>query len=72
MTKAEAVMDPAEYRRVIAEAKVLRAMAYWHLISFFGDVPFFTKPPANQQELFEFARTDKKVIVFFISKYFCK
>lgn len=66
MTKAEAVMDPAEYRRVIAEAKVLRAMAYWHLISFFGDVPFFTKPPANQQELFEFTRTDKKTIIAFL------
>ncbi|MEJ8818356.1 RagB/SusD family nutrient uptake outer membrane protein [Lacibacter sp. H407] len=66
MTKAESVMDPAEYRRVVAEAKVLRAMAYWHLISFFGDVPFFTRPPANQQELFEFVRTDKKVIIDFL------
>lgn len=66
MTKAESVMDPAEYRRVIAEAKVLRAMAYWHLISFFGDVPFFTKPPANQEELFEFTRTNKKVIIDFL------
>jgi len=23
------------------EAKVLRALAYWHLITYFGDVPFF-------------------------------
>ena len=68
MTKAESVMDAAEYKRVIAEAKVLRAMAYWHLISYFGDVPFFTKPPANQQELFEFSRTDKKVIIDFLLK----
>lgn len=68
MTKAESVMDAAEYKRVIAEAKVLRAMAYWHLISYFGDVPFFTKPPANQEELFEFSRTDKKVIIDFLLK----
>lgn len=68
MTKAESVMDAAEYKRVIAEAKVLRAMAYWHLISLYGDVPFFTKPPSNQQELFEFTRTDKKVIIDFLLK----
>lgn len=66
MTKAQSVMQPAEYNRVIAEAKVLRAMAYWHLIMLYGDVPFFTAPPTSQDELYSFSRTDKKVIIDFL------
>lgn len=68
MPKAQPVMQPSEYNRVIAEAKVLRAFAYWHLISFFGDVPFFTAPPASQDEIYNFTRTDKKVIIDFLIK----
>jgi starch-binding outer membrane protein, SusD/RagB family len=63
MPKAQSVMNPAEYSRVEAEAKILRAFAYWHLISFFGDVPFFTKPPLTEEEQFKFSRTDKKTII---------
>ena len=63
MTKAESVMAPAEYKRVIAEAKVLRALAYWHLIALYGDVPFFTTPPASQDELYDFSRTNKSTII---------
>jgi starch-binding outer membrane protein, SusD/RagB family len=66
MTKAQSVMQPAEYNRVIAEAKVLRAMAYWHLIAYYGDVPFFTTPPASQDEIYNFTRTDKKTIINFL------
>jgi hypothetical protein len=66
MTKAKPVMQPAEYNRVIAEAKVLRAMAYWHLIAYFGDVPFFKAPPASQDEIYSFTRTDKKTIINFL------
>ncbi|MFN5135779.1 MAG: RagB/SusD family nutrient uptake outer membrane protein [Chitinophagaceae bacterium] len=66
MTKAQSVMSASDYNRVIAEAKVLRAMAYWHLIAYYGDVPFFTAPPASQQEIYDFKRTDKKVIINFL------
>jgi starch-binding outer membrane protein, SusD/RagB family len=66
MTKAKDVMQPAEYNRVVAEAKVLRAMAYWHLMAYFGDVPFFTAPPVSQDELYNFRRTDKKTIINFL------
>jgi hypothetical protein len=66
MTQAQSVMQPADYNRVIAEAKVLRAMAYWHLISYYGDVPFFTEPPASQNEIFDFQRTDKRIIINFL------
>jgi hypothetical protein len=63
MTKAKGNMAPAEYNRVVAEAKVLRALAYWYLISYYGDVPFFTAPPASQDELYSFTRTSKATII---------
>lgn len=66
MVKAKDVMSASEYNRVIAEAKVLRAMAYWHLITYFGDVPFFTAPPANGDEITSFKRTDKKTIINYL------
>jgi starch-binding outer membrane protein, SusD/RagB family len=66
MTKAQSTMTAAEYNTVIAEAKVLRANAYWYLISFYGDVPFFTAPPASQDELYNFPRTNKVTIIDFL------
>jgi hypothetical protein len=66
MTKAQSVMDPAEYNRVIAEAKVLRAMAYWHLIVLYGDIPFYTAPPVTPDELYAFTRTPKATIIDFL------
>ena len=66
MTKAQSVMAPAEYSRVIAEAKVIRAMAYWHLIVLYGDVPFTTTPPATPDELYAFTRTPKATIIDFL------
>lgn len=63
MTKAQSTMTAAEYNRVIAEAKVLRALAYWYLISYYGDVPFFTAPPASNDELYNFTRTNKSTII---------
>lgn len=66
MTAAKSVMTPSDYSRVIAETKVLRALAYWYLISYFGDVPFFTAPPLSQDEIYNFARTDKKTIINFL------
>jgi starch-binding outer membrane protein, SusD/RagB family len=66
MPKAQTVMTEAEYARVIAEAKVLRALAYWHLIVLYGDVPFFTAPPTTPEELYNFTRTSKTTIIDFL------
>lgn len=66
MTKAQATMSATEYNTVIAEAKVLRANAYWYLITFYGDVPFFTTPPASQEALYNFPRTSKTTIIDFL------
>jgi hypothetical protein len=66
MNKAQSTMSEAEYKRVQAEAKVLRGLAYWHLIQYFGDVPFFSAPPSTPEEIYSFTRTDKKVIIDFL------
>ena len=44
MTKGKDNVAPASYARLRAEALVLRAWAYYHLIGWFGDPVFYTKP----------------------------
>lgn len=41
---------------IIAEAKILRALYYYILTSFFGDVPFYTKDVSDQTVLMEVAK----------------
>ncbi len=65
MPKAQATMTPADYARVQAEAKILRGLAYWHLITYYGDVPFFTGP-LEQVELYAATRRSKKDIISFL------
>ncbi len=65
MTKAQSSMDPGEYARVQAEAKVLRASAYWYLMVYFGDVPFFTGP-LEQSDFFNATRKPRRDIVDFL------
>lgn len=65
MTKAQSVMDPAEYAAVQSEARILRASAYWYLMVYFGDVPFFTGP-LEQADFFNATRKPKKEIVDFL------
>ena len=52
--------------RYTAEARVLRAMAYYYLIAMFGDVPFFTEPPKFED--FKCQRTSKVTILDFVLK----
>ena len=40
---ANGVLEDEDYNDLICEAKTLRAFYYWHLTSFFGDVPFYTE-----------------------------
>jgi len=48
----------------IAEARVLRAYAYYNLIATFGDVPFFTKPVTVDE--YKVERTSKITVLDFI------
>lgn len=52
---------PDSYNRMEAEAKVLRAWAYYNLIGLFGDVPFYTSPLLPSQ-FYVLSRTDKNII----------
>jgi starch-binding outer membrane protein, SusD/RagB family len=65
MRRAQNNMSPEEYSRIEAEAKVLRALAYWHLIVYWGDVPFFTGP-LEQSEFFAATRTPYRQIIDFL------
>ena len=62
MTRAKANTPVATYNRLEAEAKVLRAWGYYHLIGLFGDVPYYTKP-LEPSEYYTLERTPKKTIV---------
>lgn len=44
MKSAKNNVSPDAYNRIEAEAKVLRAWAYYNLIGLFGDVPYYTSP----------------------------
>ncbi|HZH71322.1 MAG TPA: RagB/SusD family nutrient uptake outer membrane protein, partial [Mariniphaga sp.] len=48
----------------LPEARVLRAYAYYYLISFFGDVPFYTEPVTLEQ--YEDERVDRVIILDFV------
>jgi starch-binding outer membrane protein, SusD/RagB family len=50
------------YGRIRAEALVLRAWGYFHLMSLFGDVPYYTKP-LLPEEPFTIKRTPVATIV---------
>ncbi|MDR3183988.1 MAG: RagB/SusD family nutrient uptake outer membrane protein [Prevotellaceae bacterium] len=51
-------------KQYIAEARVLRAFAYYHLISTYGDAPFFDEPVTVEQ--YRTPRTSKVSILDFI------
>lgn len=53
-------------KQYYAEARVLRAYAYYNLISAFGDVPFFTEPVTVEQ--YTSGRVSKATILDFIIK----
>ena len=55
-----------EAKQYYAEARVLRAYAYYNLISAFGDVPFFSSPVTIDQ--YNAGRTPKVEIIDFLIK----
>jgi starch-binding outer membrane protein, SusD/RagB family len=62
MTRAKDAMTPAIYNRAEAEAKVLRAWSYLHLIGLFGDVVYYTKP-LDPNEYYTLTRTSKATVI---------
>ena len=47
---------------VIAQARFLRALAYWHITNLWGDAPFYTEV-LTLDEIGSLARTDKETIL---------
>ena len=65
MERGKAAVAPATFNRIQAEAKVLRAWAYYHLIGLFGDVPFYTDPLTTDQ-FYTLGKTDKNKIADYL------
>ncbi len=53
-------MDEAQKKKILAEAKFLRAWAYFYLVRIFGDVPLITKPVTTSSPDFYPSRTPKQ------------
>lgn len=49
--------DASQKKRVIAEAKFLRALMYFNLVRYFGDVPLVLKEVASESEAYTYLRT---------------
>lgn len=69
--RASALSDDAEIKRYNAEARFIRALAYWHAMDLFGNPPFVTdedKPGAffprqtNREELFAYLESELTAI----------
>jgi hypothetical protein len=58
-------MDTILRARLMGEAKVLRAYAYFRLVQWFGDVPLVTRI-LNDDEYYNQSRTSKEVVLDFI------
>ena len=67
MENGRANVTATTYNRIKAEAQVLRAWGYFHLISWFGDVPFYKAPPAVS-EVLSAKRTPVATIVAELNK----
>lgn len=65
MQKGKATTPAAQFNRAEGEAQVLRAWAYFHLMSLWGDVPFYTKP-LTDEEIYTLIRTPRAEIVNFL------
>lgn len=62
MENGRATVPAATYNRIKAEAQVLRAWGYYHLMGWFGDVPYYkTMPGVN--EVLNASRTPVATIV---------
>jgi hypothetical protein len=65
MERGKANVAPADYNTIQAEARVLRAFAYYHLVFMFGDVPLITKP-LGPTDYYIQVRTPKADVIKFL------
>ncbi|WP_282456614.1 RagB/SusD family nutrient uptake outer membrane protein [Chitinophaga sedimenti] len=60
-------LDPTLKKRIVAEARFIRAYSYFELVNWFGDVPFYTNL-ITIDEAKTIARTPKATVLEFILK----
>lgn len=65
MQKGKNTTPAVPFNRMEAEAKVLRAWAYFHLINLWGDVPFYTSP-ILPEDFYSLKRTPRAEIINFL------
>ena len=65
MERGKAKVPEAAYNRIQAEARVLRAWAYFYLVHMFSDVPLITKP-LLPSEFYSQVRAPKAELIKFI------
>ena len=65
METGKANVPPAIFNRMQAEAKGIRAFAYFYLVNMYGDVPLITKP-LIPSEFYTQTRTPKADVIKFI------
>ncbi len=65
MEVGKANVPEATYNRMQAEAKAVRAYAYFYLVNMYGDVPLITKP-LNPNEFYTQTRSSKAEVIQFI------
>jgi len=58
----------AEGQRYMAEAKALRALAYFYLVRVWGNVPLITEPYTTVDNSVFVTRTDKETVLDFIEE----
>lgn len=61
----EGAIGEGKRQQIDAEARALRAIAYFRLVYLFGDVPLITKP-LSRSELLEVTRTSRDEVIDFI------
>lgn len=65
METGKSSVSAATFNQIQAEARVLRAYAYYHLVFLFGDVPLITKP-LEPAEFYTQTRTPRADVLKFI------
>lgn len=48
---------------IVADARFVRALAYWHITNLWGNAPYYTDPDLTIEEIGSLGRTDKATIL---------
>ena len=58
----EAILESVQ-TDIIADARFVRGLAYWHITNLWGNAPYYTDPDLTLEEIASLGRTDKATIL---------